>query len=244
MDANKLSAHIFKLIKRKIETKKFQDIQFSVDPKTVVDINNTSIKNPLEIFVYLEFKAIANPKFYLMAAYSSLQNKLAYIRDPKSYRSTDRKVEVFIELSHNISEASYNSIYMNLVEQIRHELQHMVDDDKNIPMTTKSRQINVNKLQSPDPSISFPEYSEYVLGQMEQTAYIRGLMLQAKKTKTPIEMLLRDLLHQNLFRKAGGPKYEEELRKLYGDLVVNHRFELILKTLMDQAKKIFPNLDR
>lgn len=244
MDANKLGTHIFGIVKSSIESKSFENSQFIINPFDVVDKNSTSIEQPLKIIVNLSYiPPDPSYKFSLGAAYSANTDRDLYFKDPISYKSTDRIIDVGLTFCTDISNAQYNSIYLNLIDAIRHELQHMVDDDKNIPMTTQDyQQDNPEELYSMEPSISFNKYAEYILSRMEQKAYVRALMLKAKKMHVPIEDLIKEVLRRELFK--GSAIYERKTRNYYGNSFVNNKVDLIFNTLMDHAIKTFPNLNK
>jgi hypothetical protein len=170
--------------------------------------------------------------FLVTAMYKTLYNNNSNIQ------STNRNIDVSIKIAPNFSYKSFNNFYMETVAVIRHELEHMVQDQKKW-MSKYNIGYNIEKLNEPNPIKKFMEIANYLSSIFEKDAFIRGLVLLCKKEKLQAIKIIKEFIHDSLFSE--NPAIENAIKKEYG-LQAEHIEKILVDLYMKKMKEIFPNI--
>ena len=180
------------------------------------------------------------PPFSINAQYSSLNlSPYALLTTNTEDISHNKKLEIWMNFSILFSKKFYNDLYGYIVNAIRHELEHMKQDEERM-VRKHPKDYDANTLTTEKDLIkSFDERSKYLSSAFEQEPWIRGFMLQCKKEKVSLGDALIDFIHQTLF--LNDTETEKRIKNVVG-LKAEHIEQILYKLYMDRAKKIFPKM--
>lgn len=97
----------------------------------------------------------------------------------------------------NFSDKYFDALDKVVVQKIKHELEHLRQNKTEL--TSNPTKYDVSKFRSSDPQIVFAERVKYISDAKERGARIRGMMMVAKKTNTPIETLIDKFIFEQLY---------------------------------------------
>lgn len=198
-------------------------------------------KDELKIMLYVDVvKEYMVPPFNIHAQYSSI-NLTPYVlltTDAEDV-SHNKKLDIWTTFSVSFSKKFYDMFYSYIVNAVRHELEHMKQDEERM-VRKYPKDYDPQKLMTEkDLKKSFEERTKYLMSAFEQEPWVRGFMLQSKKEGLPISMMLTEFIHQTLF--LNDEETENIIKKEMG-LQAEHIEQILYKLYMDRAKKIFPNM--
>lgn len=204
-----------------------------------IDIKYEDFKDILKVTINLDIlRASAQRPFLIEAQYSSIQPSVFLTIFSPFTESFDRRMDINIKISQNFSNKFFNDFYKEAVMVIRHELQHMIQDQERMPLLYR-RDYDIQKLEEPDPVKRFNEISKYLSSRFEQEPFIRGFMLFCKKEKLSVIETIKSFIHDTLFTK--NPVIERTIKDKYG-LQAEHIENLLTNLYIQRAKEIFPNI--
>jgi hypothetical protein len=156
-------------------------------------------------------------------------------------RAYQANIAVMLSISKYFTEKDYNKLYMDLIEAIRHEFEHLKEAQEG---TILSPEYNVSKLMAGDRSAeafvqAFMERTKYISDKSEQMPFIRGMMLRAKKSGMQLKDIIRDYVHKQLFSSL--PMVELQIHMAYPQSV--QKETEILNNFMKKIEETFPNTE-
>lgn len=180
-----------------------------------------------------------DPPFDINALYSSIQpDPYEVLANPTGVKSKNRQIEIFINIAPNFSHKSFNDFYMQTVVALRHELTHLIQDQKGMPIEFPNKGYDIEKMKEKDPLKRFTETRNYLTSLFEQEPFIRGFMLSCKKQGIPILPTLQKFIHEQLF--TNNIAVEKEIKRVHG-LEADHAEPMLMKLYQDRIQEMFPN---
>ena len=211
----------------KLTTSIVKDIMWSIK-KTITDSDTKTIYLPEEINNELTYN---NTPVSVEVTISRNEELPEEFLVESFYSPDDDVIELGLELNPLHEPNSYQKIYSFLIEYIRHELEHYI---QNIS----------GELPPPDEDLS---NLEYYLQPHEIPAQVKGLNLRAKKTKKSYEEVVKDSVTHSQQRYGLS---DSEADQLYNKLVDGIEYQLTKSSLQEQEtpsglkiKKVFENDD-
>ncbi len=134
------------------------------------------------------------------------------------YDDTELAIKILIQIDPTYEPNVYNILYIKLLEDIRHELEH-IDQYENRPSILSSPEVR-KKIHSDKKNL----YKYFLLPE-EVEAMVTGLYYRAKKEKKSIKLLFEDYLNYYL----------------NNNLITNEQYNIIFDSWVQYSIKRFPN---
>lgn len=154
------------------------------------------------------------------------------------YSGGYRYIEINIELTKDFSKKDFNYFYIDTVIAVRHELEHMHQDQKGW-FRKYDKGYDYEKIGEFDHVKNFREHVKYIYSKFETPSIIKSFVLACKKNKKNIYTEMTELIHDLLF--STNKNVEEEIKKKYG-LEAEHAERQLINHYKNQIELLFPNL--
>lgn len=150
------------------------------------------------------------------------------------YWDFNNTLNLSLQISNRFSNKSFERLYMEMYDVVRHEIRHLYDDSrgKNISSPRQNKRVDMVE--------NVRNASTFILSEAELVSYIDGMVLRAKKNHVPFSNLVVETVNKVFSIKAGDYKNNSIPMAISSQIqqIENHTIQAIIQ----KARSHYPNL--